>query len=598
MDKNVQLRLTFDSELRNLQTEVYISGIYCYIKVLHGDSKILARHLSLSGMHVAQTKDNEFRFHVNNLQIASDVLEETICMMDETVKKLYGLLRFREEITTVKIDEDIEQVAFIATWFFKGNDYCENFNLSNIKYFFYLGIPFTISDDLWMYLVEKKLIPTMFGKAKICEDGYIEIYANNANAIVESGYERLFRIERSTYGLPFADIETLKRDRNISYKDFDTSFKYSSLNLENLEMQGGVIYKLNKEKKDKFEILKMIVDHDLLPLTLVTPYENIPEWFVIARKLGVPITVNNEEGFGVHLVTYNDLNSGKFFPTPSSLLFDDIDNILVTDFNRKGLHIFDGANGLVRIAIVNNNLELEEKLEIATLVKPAEFSMKESLEARYPVAGVKGFYSHIGLYTLEGSMETLSDINLSTDVLVAKNNSDFKKFLFTTQNSIESKNDFYKYLEFVSSGGPNLVSPKIGVICEYIAMLSGKEKVLILTRYKKTAEILSLLLKPYNFKIQNDSQDEKRVILWSNSSMVKSNFDTIIFCDYPWDLGYNYEKVEELKPSKIIFIHLKDSVDDRLAIFSLRRSIEGGRESNEDPGFSEISYILSDISKS
>jgi hypothetical protein len=247
-----------------------------------------------------------------------------------------------------------------------------------------------------------------------------------------------------------------------------------------------------------------------------------------------------------------------------------------------------------------------------SLIKPFEFSNEVAIIDRYPLNSELAFKQHIQPYILKSenglSSKSAKTFKKSIVEVVEYDDIFLKKIDKMLENSDISFDLLSRLMECISAGTDEEISPKIVKVLEIIRKeeISATSSTIICTRFERTQRVLGMLLSslsPEMLSMENfGSRKNNKIAIIKFDEILPElhGYDNVIIVDYPWSFSVIEKAVGAADNKKgclnVSIIHLKNSIDDRLAIFAARRSEVTllGIDYNQ-PNFSEVKYILSNL---
>jgi hypothetical protein len=485
-------------------------------------------------------------------------------------------------------------------------------------------LPIVATDDVWLELETN--LPTLgpSGTASLTHDGYIEISTSRPQLLETSKLPGLFKISTTSFGTCSAYIEDVLAQPGIRWSGTRPSRRRALVQTPNhlalaphlketlpglvsdLSLYGSKAVVWESGLGRRVLVLAALEMLDAYPATVLCPPQSVWLWSRHVEMVSRTCSLTSAHA-DIQLVTYHDLAHRTL--EPQAIIFDDLGSLEAAQAwpAIKKLNYLADA---YRIALEDVwPDDPTESLRLLEALKPSEFRSDLPLVERYPVDPVRRLSEHSEVYIDRRSRIDTADLRVfkrsSVRVVELSSNQEVAIAAAASKSGALSPSEvFVEILEIISAGPSTSISPKVAAAAFFLRECIAKGRsVVVLTRHKRTANLLKSMLRPNDVPIYDTSQSStfvpktpSAIVRFDLSLPSLVNFDEVLVLDYPWSFASLDRAVgSSSSPTgpDVTVIHAANSVDDRIALWAARRGeVDGLLDNDKAPGLSEISYLL------
>jgi hypothetical protein len=462
------------------------------------------------------------------------------------------------------------------------------------------------TDDVWSDI--ERNLPTLgpSGTASITPEGFIAIKTSKPQILEASKIPGLFRTSSTSFGVCSAFAEELLREPGLRWSGPRPVHKSPAIEFpSHLSLAPHVRTALPQLVSDlssfgakavvwesglgrRILVLAALEILDAYPATVLCPPQSLWLWMrhvdMVNRTFGL-----SHDHSDVQLITYHDLPFRRV--EAQSIIFDDLDSPEAAA-SWPALLRLQYLTDAYRLAVEDVwPDDLEDSRRLMEILRPGEFRTDQSIAERYPVDPARRLQEHVEVYLSRRSRDETPDRRVfrRSSVRVVETTQAQHVAIAAASARITStapQRVLAEVMEMVSAGPATSLSPKVAVALEMTrSAISRGRSVALVTRHKRTAQLLRSLLRPVQATMLDgppaDAEVDREPIVVLRFDTVLPRlqaFDDVIMVDYPWTFQVLEHAVSPAQVSEgpdVVMIHAANSPDDRLAVLAARRSEYG-----------------------
>lgn len=572
-----QQRLLFPSPTERVKFTMALAGLRVLVEVSEGTPSQGWAHLASVGVDVSH-EDASSSFAIRQLVLCHRLPAYVSVDIDHLLRPLWMYAKARDTNEPARVEIVVGDLRM--AWLHASVLYDEIVHVEAIPALLACDLPFVASGNAWDALAGMSTIPVSVGRIKISPMGYFEITSSKPQLVESSPIPALFKIAETRYGVPFAyEYEALAApgfihdSAPLTQSPIDESF-FESLSpssaatareiAESLALSRAACLIAPPGSSRRVAVCAALQATDSIPALVITPPWGMWAWRRAAQLAGLDASVHSEQ---VRLLTYRDLALGAKVQDAAAVVFDDMG--IVTSELRAATRRLDGMDA-VRVNVgISWPSEESEQLFVMSRIRPSEFSDTTPTALRYPAAPARRFFEHIRPYLVRSGTtpNRISNLAVETHALPQE----LLAALEQSRGSIE------KVTEVVSSGTASYISPKLAATLSHCqrSMSDGKS-VVVLSSSPAALKRLSQMLVPERLEVQDGSVMSKvertALILFSDHIPDLSSIDEVVLLDWPLSTSLLDRALPppHVPTPRVTVQHMRDTVDDRLAVRALR----------------------------
>jgi len=605
---SVQLRLGFTSQAAAFTMELSLDGLWVIGDINGVLPSVAASHLNQLGIPASLYGLN-VKFPISHLHQASQLSQPVTVEIGESIRSLWTLVTAtpdRESPAILTVDRGTE---FTLNWVKKGLTYSEPLPASSAPAFLLLEIPFVASEEAYEALRARSNLPVLVGKAIANHDGYIELKSSKPQLAAASPIRGLFRVDPTTFGTALAFEQDVRsaagvawlggREELAPHKLHPTAVPLSDHAKEELTLFAQQISETRARviawgsgHGRRFFALTAAYSLGKTPLVVVCDPSKIWLWQRHAQLVG--LGSGTSDLAPVRIVTYSQVRA-QLLSGVEGIIFDELSCALAR-YPQLQEELGSLPDRPLKLAVTENlPKSLTEQQALMACVRPEEFNTDTPIHARYVPPAEENFREHVSCYLSNRDSQTRIEGEFKTSDVVTV---DIPRELSARQDEILASNqpDAVKLTmlaELTSAGTAEILSPKIAKAVEEVRKRAGNGPVGVVTGFESTARLLNLLLP--EFKLVNTRTPGQQDHLVTNHSVILfdrelpflTNFESVVFVDYPWSGAVIDDAVGSAAvksgTKSVTIIHMDGSLDDRIAVFAARRRDSRASASHSAP---------------
>jgi hypothetical protein len=556
-------------------------------------------------------------FPVKDLPLVISLTDRISVIPSESIAAMWELLVNTPDGGSPVVLELDTSMTMTLSWQCQGREFFESAPVSSTPALMALGVPIVAADSTWQQLLSLSHLPVVIGRIRMNLDGFLEIDASMPQKVELSNIPALFRIDDTHFGVPVSYAPALDSVPGLVWASRKPTFP-SPVNLSGLPMDlsahakadlSSLANSLSSLRAQavvwspglgrRVFCLAAVEVLDAYPLLIVTEPHAVWAWqrhLSLVHRAG---SLSNDRG-DVHIVTYHDASARARIASPAAIIFDSLDDIMQNPSIVESLHRLDGLVDAYRIACLSSFPDdIEEAIALMSLIRPVEFREHIPATLRYPVRPEQRAAEHVQAYKSERSEGSTGGFRRSR-VEVLDSPDKLLEAMDASYETIKDDTDLLAELtRLVSVGQSYAVSPKISRAVELAKLAFNESRsIALVTRHEQTAQMLHSLLRTHKVPVvTNPVGDSPAIVRYASRIPDLRGFNEVVILDYPWSTSLIDDAVgsplDENAPDCVTVLHLRDTVDDRVAMLAARRREQAQvADVSAPPSKQEVNYLL------
>lgn len=636
-----QLTLRYAGPTRELTISLSLTGLLVLAEAPGGSEDDLVSYLGSCGVGVLVDDMHGVHFPVKDLHHLRHLPAQVTVVSDQSMRALLAVLVERVDdglpiTVTANPDDSLE-----LGWYQGGVEHTAALSTDAAVAFLQSNVTFSATTEAWRFLSRNSSLPVEVGVASASLNGTIEIESTKPQLLEQippTVLRTLYAIGASTFGVPVAFVDDVLAAPGITWSGPEPIVETApdgfdevpiALSQHSRQDLGALVADLAQRRAQavvwdsglgrRVFALAAVTVLEAWPLLIVAPPSSVWVWQRHLDLLGRRGSLRHGR-VDVHLVTYSDLAKRHVPLAPASIIFDGLAS--EPSARRpdvvKALHRLDGILHAYRLVIdASWPDDLDESTRLLSLLRPGEFRHDVPASLRYPIYTEPRGRAHEALYvsrrTYGETVEHLDGSSIDTSgatahhfrrssVLVLDVSEAQQLALEEVRAHAESASHVLaESLEIVSGGTSAAIGPKVTAVVRMLLDDRGSSTTAVVTRFDRTAVLLARLLRPIGATIVTtpvaDPERRVQIVVANGPIPPLLGFSHVIIVDYPWSFTAIERAVGSAAsldgPRRVTCVHLRDTVDDRLAMLAARRrELDGTQSLIAPPDFVEIDYLL------
>lgn len=601
----VQLRLGFSAPVRPQSLTLTVTGHQVLVTVDDGADDAAAAQLANAGVTVSLSPERGLSFPVRQLMLLRRLPENVTYHGFGAARGLIEMVR-RPAVEGTPAELRFDATGELTVVWFDGRaDLSEMLEPVMVPAFLAAEIPFVADQPTWDELLRHSRLPVVVGHVNVNLDGFVEIRTARSQRVESSPLPGLFRIDDTHYGMPLPLAAAVDRVPGFVWEDTRPGGDAAPRLLPPLPLAvSGHIARDLPELLDRLatyrsqlvvwpsglgrRILALAAMEalDAYPLMVATSPHALWVWQRHMDMFGRSASLLGFDA-DVHLVTYRDAATRPFLGSPTAVIFDDLtDPTNVPAAWLPGLRRFAADPDMLRLACCSSfPTDAEQAVAVLGVLRPTEFRPEVPLPLRYPLHPDRRALEHARSYVMERA--PLSEASPMTfrrsEVVTCEPNERQRLEMERILGFYEDPHEILSRLsECVSLGTGAAPSPKVVRAAELVrGALERGASVAVAVRHPGSARLLKGLLRPLPVEVVeapaacHPTSGQATICRFDTTLSDLSRFDEVVFLDYPFSGSLIEAAVGSAAaadgPSVVTVVHMRNSLDDRLAVVAAGR---------------------------
>jgi len=471
-------------------------------------------------------------------------------------------------------------------------------------------LPFVATADSWEQLEASASFPPTLGRASVNLDRFVEIVTSKPQVVEASPLPALFRMDDTRFGLPLTYASAIAATPGFIWEGgtpvvdrpaVQTGPVAVPLSGHHRADLDGLVRQLTTFRSAavvwesglgrRVFAMAAMETLDAFPLLVVTPPWGVWVWQRHAELFGRAASVRHPRD-DVRIITYRDLAAhGDVEVPPYGVIFDELAGAgTLTEPMRTAVRNLDGLVDTFRVATDRHwPHDIETACRLADALRPGEFRFAGPLQARYPQRTDQRAREHLDCYLLRRSQTDpttdpgVGRFRASQVRTVAVTGEQQRHLAALQERDDDPLGRLVEATATISSGTASSVSPKIAEAVRIVrAELDRGRTVAAVTFHHRSATLLRAALSGCRPVATSAAQLQEppagRPVVVHSSRMLPDTlqlFDVVVICDYPWSTGQLETacgaSFDAAGPARVVLLHARDTVDDRIAMYAARR---------------------------
>jgi len=623
-DVNMQLRFPFGAPSQPQVWRVKLSGLQLVITPEDANVNLVLSYLQSIGVTGELEPSRGVLTTVNLFSHFLNLPAQVTVVPAQPLDVLWELLNNPPVGSApVMLSADTSEILNL-NWPSETFEYNESFPMQNAHALLALGVSLVAHPRAWDLLVRSTHIPISLARASLNLDNFVELSTPAPDRLEMAPLRGLFRIDGNRFGVPLAYSQDLNNTQGIIWDHTpfepeqppsvmpDLPFPLSSHAEEDLRSLVGNLSNFKGQAVvwdqglgRRIFCLAALESLQAYPLLVVTSPSNIWLWHRHLNLIGRNPALSSLDA-DVRLATYSFLSSPKKLPNFASVIFDDLDRNLTQNTSEVlTVSQLPCINDAYRIACANNVPSQSEALSaFMSVIRPVEFRADIPVMLRYPGESENRLREHAKCFIASRSAQNTNAAHFfrsSSTVELSAPQSLLDESKLLIRDMTDPQEMITAQKELFSSGSSSVLGPKVAHAFSMVnSAKSARKRIVVLTAFESTANRLATLIGSNDVERTANTPPSAQIAIvqYNRKPPPVTDYDTVVFMEYPLSLQeINYAAgfaSDTTGPSETVVLHLKDSLDDRLAVISsLRFENKQQRDPLGDFSTEEAEYLLS-----
>jgi hypothetical protein len=514
------------------------------------------------------------------------------------------------------------------SWWDGRTAYNEPFSAQAAAALLHTGVPFEATHDAWELLKQAVRVDgTLVGRAQMNLDGFVEIVTATPQLVEAAPLPGLFRLDETHFGLALPYASHLAGNPGFRWDQQPPVLEQAPATLApvpvDLSAHAAGDLRALIDRVAAFRAQAVVWDHGLgRRVFVLAALESLDAWpaLIVTSPAGMWAWQRHLDLFGrthalthdradVRLITYRDLARRRDLPTPTSIVYDHLVDVLEDDpALLTGVHAFDALADAYRIAVSSRwPAALADAVRVMEVLRPGEFRADVPLSTRYPMRTTQRAAEHVGAYlsVRTKSAETTA-LSYRRSTVMSVDASDAQEAALSAleegRDGLSAAEELAEALEIISAGTAHATSPKLAAASAVVrdAYTAGR-RVVVATRHRRSASLLRNALRPLPVVVADAADGPMPaapvvVLRFEDTLPDLRSADTVVVVDYPWSSSVLERAVGAADsgegPSQVTVLHMPGTVDDRVAMLAARRRELGPALAGQGLSDDDVDYLL------
>lgn len=611
-DPNVQLRLHYEQPLVPQRMRISLRGQSILLAPDDGDSQRAAAYLQSVGIRATIDEVGLLTFPAADLDRLLDLPDRVVLLPTGDVGTLLHLLGSPEGSVLVTLDSPR---VLNVSWVDATGECNEPLDVASTPALLSLGVPVVADQETWSALHAASALPEVLARARVNLDGFVELTTTVPQQVESLALPGLFRIDETRFGLSLAAVRHLDAIPGVLWDGTVPSYDpppadVGSLPLvlsqasrshlrflvERLAFSRSLAVVWPRGTGRRVFSLAAIESLDAYPLGILCRPALLWAWRRHLDLLGRRPSLLT--GGDVRLVPYSESHRIVEGPPPASLILDDLEKLVAVPGGlariASQLAPLEADADVIRLA-VSSSLpdDLEDVYAFFASLRPGEFRVGVPAVSRYASPSEPRLREHAELYVLRHAGRADTSTFRRSEVVSVPCDESLGRILADLPDPGESpvrrRETLAQTLTLLREGGDDHIGVKTPYALDIMKeALSRGERVTVFTGSTRCSRILRGLL---------GGQDTAKLTLLETVPGRPVESDLVLVIEYPKAFTILDDAVVEASdsqgPTRVVLIHVEDSVEDRLAVLALVRSeLAGSRDPQGEFSGAEVDYLL------
>ena len=603
----VQLRLGFDEPSRPVTLFLRASGLRVLVEVSHGATNDAHAYLTTAGVQPEMSTASGLTFPLPQFTRLRSLPEQATALADHTLRPLLEWVENPpDDGLAAELELGADRTMWLG-WISNGTRFSEPLSVESATAVLSADLPFVASPAALETLRSACHLPILVGRCRTHRSGYVEVVTAKPQLLEACAIPGLFRLDDTTYGLPFASLASLAAHPGFVWEGPVPQLEAGPRQLPPMParlsshvttdlrelVDALAAYRTQLVAWDsglgrRVFVLAALVALDAFPALVVTTPDNVWQWWRHAALFSRSRGVDDDE-VDVRVITYRDFVANPTLAySAQTLIFDDVASSAADSPEVAAAAI--GIGGMLDCYLVGIADELpddpKQLVGVMSRLRPAEFSATTPLMDRYGTDTRAGLLRHAAAYVSRrtgadpGQDQALRGFN-HTQVHAVEVSRELRVDLDgLSLRGLNEQQYRNAAREMVSAGSPYTLSPKVAVAVDMAAQaVESGRRVAVVTAFRRTSSLLAGLLRsngPEVLRPGTPAVPRSRLVLVEGMEALPdlSWFDEVVVVDYPdsyaiLDAAVGHPAAE-YAPSVVTLLHAVDTIDDDLCVEAAR----------------------------
>ena len=575
--EHMQQRIDFPVATEPLRLALSLGGLWVLVEYDHRQHSHALDHLAAIGVSL-RLEAQLVSFPVRELGLLTRLPEYVTVVVDHLLHPLWLLASNPPPQRPAYVE--VLAGSLRVTWRDDHRRFDEVLHAESVPALLTMETPIVATAEAWSVLSTVSSMPVTVARCRVGVSGYIEIDASKPQLVEAAPLPGLFRISETQFGLPIAYAPYLDRAKGFVWdgprpptatKVFDLpsmylsdSARHTALEItERLGAYGSALLEAPPGSSRRVAVMTALRTVRATNAVVVCAPWALWAWSRAAAVCGIDVS----------MYTYKDIAYGEDIGTPDAIVFDDL-SVVPVDLQRAASRL-DTIRSYRVVVVTSLPDSVAEQVALMSRCKPAEFQDDARLLTRYPTAPQQRAYEHMRPYVVKSAPSPGGLSRLSVEVL------DIPETLRDACAAVATHgaSRVREVSSIVSCGTTGNISPKLALAIQHAAVASKSGRTIaVCCRHERFAALFMSLTRTLGMNVLSlDGVSTSGVLVFDDTLPALGHMDEVLFIDWPLSMS----AIESALPLPqapedgpvICVAHVRDSIDDRLALRAVRAPV-------------------------
>lgn len=570
----MQQRIDFPVATEPLQLALSLGGLWVLVEYDTRRHTHALDHLAALGVSL-RIEEHLVSFPVRELTLLKRLPEYVSTVVDHLLHPLWLLANNPSQQRPAYVE--VLAGSLRITWRTEHRRFDEVLHTEAVPALLAMETPIVASSEAWSALSAVSSMPVTVARCRLGINGYIEIDASKPQLVEAAPLPGLFRISDTQFGLPVAYAPYLDRAKGFVWDGprppsaaqvFDmpsmhlsSAARQTAIEItERLAAYGSALLEAPPGSSRRVAVMTALRTVCATNAVVVCAPWALWAWNRAAAVCGVRVS----------LYTYKDVAYGEDIGTPDAIVFDDL-SVVPADLQRAASRL-DNSHAYRVVVVTSLPDSVAEQAALMPRCKPAEFQDEHRILTRYPTAPQQRAYEHMRPYVVRSAPSPGGLSRLSVEVL------DIPETLRDACAAVSSRGAarVREVSSIVSCGTTGNISPKLSLAIQRATeAVRNNRSIVVCCRHERFATLFVSLTRTLGMSVlHNQDVSSSGVLVFDDNLPSLAHIDEVLFVDWPLSMS-SIEGALPLPETPedgpvICVAHVRDSIDDRLALRAVR----------------------------
>jgi hypothetical protein len=575
--EHMQQRIDFPVATEPLRLALSLGGLWVLVEYEHRHHSHALDHLAAIGVSL-RLEAQLVSFPVRELSLLTRLPEYVTVVVDHLLHPLWLLASNPSPQRPAYVE--VLAGSLRVTWLTDRRRFDEVLHTESVPALLAMETPIVATAEAWSVLSGASSMPVTVARCRVGTAGYIEIDASKPQLVEAAPLPGLFRISDTQFGLPIAYAPYLDSAKGFVWdgprpptasKVYDLPSMYLSDSARQTALEiatrlgayGSALLEAPPGSSRRVAVMTALRTVRATNAVVVCAPWALWAWSRAAAVCGMEVS----------MYTYKDVAYGEDIGTPDAIVFDDL-SVVPIDLQRAASRL--DTTQSYRVVVVTSLPEsLAEQVALMSRCKPSEFQDDSRILTRYPTAPQQRAYEHMRPYVVRSAPSPGGLSRLSVEVLDIPESLRDACATVTTQGAARVR----EVSSIVTCGTSGNISPKLALAIQRAAAASKSGRSLVVCcRHERFATLFMSLTRTSGMSLLTaQGVSSSGVLVFDDVLPDLGHIDEVLFVDWPLSMSaiesaLPLPKAPEDGPV-ICVAHVRDSIDDRLALRAVRSPV-------------------------